>query len=115
MARASGCRASAATRPARPTTTPAWGPPSSLSPEKVTKAAPASIAWRTPGSSRNHAGRRGSHGVVSSRSPEPASLRDERSEEHTSELQSLRHLVCRLLLEKKKKRQPRRSANQHQP
>src|SRR5258705_798121 len=33
-----------------------------------------------------------------------ASLRDAaRSEEHTSELQSLRHLVCRLLLEKKKK------------
>src|SRR5258705_6364799 len=27
-----------------------------------------------------------------------------RSEEHTSELQSLRHLVCRLLLEKKKGR-----------
>src|SRR5258705_11815458 len=27
-----------------------------------------------------------------------------RSEEHTSELQSLRHLVCRLLLEKKKRR-----------
>src|SRR5258705_853410 len=27
-----------------------------------------------------------------------------RSEEHTSELQSLRHLVCRLLLEKKKNR-----------
>src|SRR5437899_6070721 len=26
-----------------------------------------------------------------------------RSEEHTSELQSLRHLVCRLLLEKKKR------------
>src|SRR5262245_64205671 len=31
----------------------------------------------------------------------PRSVR--RSEEHTSELQSLRHLVCRLLLEKKKK------------
>src|SRR5262245_39416028 len=30
--------------------------------------------------------------------PEPG---DARSEEHTSELQSLRHLVCRLLLEKK--------------
>src|SRR5262245_62966095 len=30
-------------------------------------------------------------------------LREMRSEEHTSELQSLRHLVCRLLLEKKKK------------
>src|SRR5437899_9366042 len=28
-----------------------------------------------------------------------------RSEEHTSELQSLRHLVCRLLLEKKKPNQ----------
>src|SRR5262245_2687811 len=28
-----------------------------------------------------------------------------RSEEHTSELQSLRHLVCRLLLEKKKKQE----------
>src|SRR5499426_4924336 len=28
-----------------------------------------------------------------------------RSEEHTSELQSLRHLVCRLLLEKKKTKQ----------
>src|SRR5215208_6634720 len=29
--------------------------------------------------------------------------RSERSEEHTSELQSRGHLVCRLLLEKKKK------------
>src|SRR2546429_4906210 len=29
-----------------------------------------------------------------------------RSEEHTSELQSRLHLVCRLLLEKKKKRKP---------
>src|SRR5437899_3977272 len=33
-----------------------------------------------------------------------------RSEEHTSELQSLRQLVCRLLLEKKKTRSPRRKA-----
>src|SRR5262245_42944912 len=32
---------------------------------------------------------------------------DKRSEEHTSELQSLRHLVCRLLLEKKKKKTKR--------
>src|SRR2546425_8637713 len=30
---------------------------------------------------------------------------NERSEEHTSELQSLAYLVCRLLLEKKKKKQ----------
>src|SRR2546429_4259756 len=34
--------------------------------------------------------------------PRPAA----RSEEHTSELQSRLHLVCRLLLEKKKKKQP---------
>src|SRR2546425_8225148 len=32
-----------------------------------------------------------------------------RSEEHTSELQSLAYLVCRLLLEKKKKPQKRRT------
>src|SRR5205814_8758877 len=31
-----------------------------------------------------------------------AAVDDGRSEEHMSELQSLRHLVCRLLLEKKK-------------
>src|SRR5262245_64792999 len=40
---------------------------------------------------RLHAAARADAGVV------------HRSEEHTSELQSLRHLVCRLLLEKKKK------------
>src|SRR2546422_8318792 len=33
----------------------------------------------------------------------PASLARLRSEEHTSELQSRLHLVCRLLLEKKKR------------
>src|SRR5258708_10832211 len=32
----------------------------------------------------------------------PAAWRSRRSEEHTSELQSPDHLVCRLLLEKKK-------------
>src|SRR2546425_1974038 len=31
---------------------------------------------------------------------------NKRSEEHTSELQSLAYLVCRLLLEKKKKKNP---------
>src|SRR5262245_62719631 len=36
-----------------------------------------------------------------------------RSEEHTSELQSLRHLVCRLLLEKKKKKKKKNSNNQN--
>src|SRR5258705_9709696 len=43
------------------------------------------------------AGPRSIPSLVSSRSN-----RSLRSEEHTSELQSLRHLVCRLLLEKKR-------------
>src|SRR5262245_64561312 len=44
--------------------------------------------------------------------PSPAAPR---SEEHTSELQSLRHLVCRLLLEKKKnkKKTTYKSKKQH--
>src|SRR2546422_6418405 len=37
--------------------------------------------------------------------PAPVSFAGRRSEEHTSELQSRLHLVCRLLLEKKKKKQ----------
>src|SRR5258705_4397761 len=36
------------------------------------------------------------------RAGSPQMVSGDRSEEHTSELQSLRHLVCRLLLEKKK-------------
>src|SRR5262245_64276726 len=57
----------------------------------------------------------GSIAAGSSRSPAPVHgpwtaaphppPRPARSEEHTSELQSLRHLVCRLLLEKKNKKQ----------
>src|SRR5256885_4320450 len=39
-----------------------------------------------------------------SRPRSPASPADDRSEEHTSELQSPCNLVCRLLLEKKKKK-----------
>src|SRR2546429_1175793 len=39
-----------------------------------------------------------------SRSTSSTPARSARSEEHTSELQSRLHLVCRLLLEKKKKR-----------
>src|SRR5258708_21770281 len=38
-----------------------------------------------------------------SSSPRPTPKPTSRSEEHTSELQSPDHLVCRLLLEKKKK------------
>src|SRR3712207_7567730 len=44
-------------------------------------------------------------GVLPGRLLQPAVGRlDGRSEEHTSELQSRQYLVCRLLLEKKKKR-----------
>src|SRR5438094_9017738 len=45
-----------------------------------------------------------SHGA---RCPTGVSHRRRRSEEHTSELQSPYDLVCRLLLEKKKKRIPK--------
>src|SRR3989442_9896106 len=38
----------------------------------------------------------------------------ERSEEHTSELQSRPHLVCRLLLEKKKNNQARHGSSRTQ-
>src|SRR5258708_26721687 len=40
-------------------------------------------------------------------------LAGDRSEEHTSELQSPDHLVCRLLLEKKKKKKCRRLRSAH--
>src|SRR5256886_11175261 len=49
--------------------------------------------------------------------PAPARLGDllARSEEHTSELQSQSNLVCRLLLEKKKKKQKSLTNTVHQP
>src|SRR5437899_4597062 len=40
--------------------------------------------------------------------------KQKRSEEHTSELQSLRHLVCRLLLEKKKKKTTRHNRHKYE-
>src|SRR2546425_6153712 len=40
------------------------------------------------------------------RAPQPCGHVLDRSEEHTSELQSLAYLVCRLLLEKKKHERP---------
>src|SRR2546425_8105934 len=42
-----------------------------------------------------------------------AGANDGRSEEHTSELQSLAYLVCRLLLEKKKKSQTDTETSRH--
>src|ERR1035438_10029435 len=50
------------------------------------------LGWICPASDRRTAD------SIKRNSKKPA----HRSEEHTSELQSLRHLVCRLLLEKKK-------------
>src|SRR5258708_21679059 len=43
---------------------------------------------------------------LSSFAAEVTRVAKERSEEHTSELQSPDHLVCRLLLEKKQEQQP---------
>src|SRR5687767_15315593 len=42
------------------------------------------------------------HGTPTGGTGSPTDPADRRSEEHTSELQSLAYLVCRLLLEKKK-------------
>src|SRR5947199_1164518 len=55
---------------------------------------PYTTLFRSCGSGSRFAGRR-------TTCPSPGTPAA-RSEEHTSELQSLRHLVCRLLLEKKK-------------
>src|SRR5258706_8607100 len=55
------------------------------------------------GHDRAHQHRRAQrHEVALRRARGPAVLLRHRSEEHTSELQSLTNLVCRLLLEKKK-------------
>src|SRR5687768_18352230 len=48
--------------------------------------------------------RAGEHALRGERRRERREGREGRSEEHTSELQSRLHLVCRLLLEKKKKK-----------
>src|SRR5262245_62654055 len=82
-----------------------------------------STSWRAPAPSRSVSARRRLRPSASRPSAPWTEGRDaegrrrrraetERSEEHTSELQSLRQLVCRLLLEKKKKkyqRQPERA------
>src|SRR5689334_24308297 len=49
-------------------------------------------------------GEAGRHGDIYD--PATGQVSGQRSEEHTSELQSQFHLVCRLLLEKKNTRQP---------
>src|SRR5687768_17857855 len=56
---------------------------------------------REPRRRRDH--RRGRAHRLGARPPGGLQGAEDRSEEHTSELQSRLHLVCRLLLEKKKK------------
>src|SRR5688572_32291686 len=60
------------------------------------------------GRSRHPSSQRSAQRVRTSPLPAPPRprLRRSRSEEHTSELQSQSNLVCRLLLEKKKRRDP---------
>src|SRR2546429_7011780 len=61
--------------------------------------------WSAPGRGGLRAGREGSGSCpLFSSGDEGVSRGSRRSEEHTSELQSRLHLVCRLLLEKKKKK-----------
>src|SRR5687767_15730733 len=64
-------------------------------------------------SRREHPPRHGDRPVPPGRSPAGGTGRSPRSEEHTSELQSLAYLVCRLLLEKKKKTKIRNLPNNH--
>src|SRR5205814_10492862 len=65
---------------------------------------PAGRSKRAPRAGRASANWASSLGTAGTPSPATVvTIPNGRSEEHTSELQSLRHLVCRLLLEKKKK------------
>src|SRR5258706_3884821 len=72
------------------------------------------LAGPAGGAGRGHRGHGHGGGRDAVRLPGPAPARMAaaaaagRSEEHTSELQSLTNLVCRLLLEKKKPRSLRR-------
>src|SRR2546425_8343121 len=65
--------------------------------------APESLNGRAVSAPRATRARFGSRRLLGS-GPPHARRTPRRSEEHTSELQSLAYLVCRLLLEKKKKK-----------
>src|SRR5438093_1940716 len=65
------------------------------------------LASSAPTKARSSASVGGSEGSRGTTKAQPTS---DRSEEHTSELQSLTNLVCRLLLEKKKTVSPRRAS-----
>src|SRR2546425_3438414 len=64
---------------------------------------PYTTLFRSRRSDEDAAGNRPRRRARSRRTIRPRENGAERSEEHTSELQSLAYLVCRLLLEKKKK------------
>src|SRR2546425_412850 len=76
-----------------------WGRSSTRTRAPPATSAPLEPRRRAPWEAPPSASKRGS----ASRSTMPS-----RSEEHTSELQSLAYLVCRLLLEKKKKKKKTR-------
>src|SRR5690606_41191116 len=78
-------------------------------------AAPGARATSTPGADDGNEGPSASSGAPA---PTTTAPRFPRSEEHTSELQSRENLVCRLLLEKKKRKKQRdtpRMSIQHEP
>src|SRR3712207_8357639 len=85
----------------------------SLASERATGIEPALRAWKAPVQPQHFARQRPT--LYRDRHSQPARLKRQkrteqiaamtrRSEEHTSELQSRQYLVCRLLLEKKKKK-----------
>src|SRR3989441_5329208 len=89
-------------------------PRSTLFPYTTLFRSPEQRADRFRGIARQHANADSAHRIVVTARDELAAGHDvhdcpclkPRSEEHTSELQSLAYLVCRLLLEKKKKYTP---------
>src|SRR5690348_17503883 len=67
-------------------------------------------SWRSRGTGAGSPPARGTRkGICRNRRDRAGSSCEYRSEEHTSELQSPVHLVCRLLLEKKKKKKGNKS------
>src|SRR5438552_7200972 len=91
----------------RATSTRSMPTPIAVTPVRTRAAPRATLArersHRAPGRAREGWRR----GVSRRRQAARGAAASDRSEEHTSELQSPDHLVCRLLLEKKKKKQKR--------
>src|SRR5437773_6881900 len=78
-----------------------------------------SARWRCSGGATPSRGAKTGRACCATHRPSrraiPCTSRSRRSEEHTSELQSHHDLVCRLLLEKKKKKQniPQQTTQTH--